>query len=68
MLGYATIASFAMLASQWHSNHARDAEILFIKLPQTQELVNNCLLRTESSKFGNVARFINHRAEIEVSA
>jgi hypothetical protein len=68
MLRYATIASFTMLASQRHSNHARNAEVLLIKLPQAQQLIDDSLLLRETAEFGHKPRLIEHRAEIEIPA
>jgi hypothetical protein len=67
MLGYTAIASLAVLAPQWHTNHARNAKVLVIELPQAQELINDSLLLGQAAKFGNIARFIKHGTEIEVS-
>ena len=67
MLGYAAIASLTMLAPQRHPNHTGDAEILVIKLPQAQELINNSLLLSKAAELGNIARFVSHATEIEVA-
>ena len=67
MLRHAAIAPFAVFASQWHANHARDTEVLFIKLPQAQELINNLLLLSETTKLRNKARFVETGAEVEVA-
>ncbi len=40
----ATVTLPAMLASQWHPEHAMDAEILFIIFPQAEEFIHNPLL------------------------
>jgi hypothetical protein len=57
-----------MLAPQGHSDHARDTEILIIKFPNAQQLIDDCLLLRETTKFGDVARLIKHGTEIEVAA
>ena len=67
MFRYATVAPFAMLASQWHTNHARDAKILFVKFPQAQELINDLFLLCETTKLGDKAWFIEHGTKIKVS-
>jgi hypothetical protein len=67
MLCHAAIASFTVLASQRHSNHAWNAKVLLIKLPQAQQLVNDNLLLCETTKFGDKSRLIEHRAEVEIS-
>jgi hypothetical protein len=68
MLRHAAITSFTMLASQRHSNHARNAEVLLIKLPQAQQLIDDNLLLSEAAEFGHKPRLIEHRAEIEIPA
>ena len=68
MLRDAAIASFTMLASQRHPNHAGNAEILLIKLPQAEQFIDNNLLLCEAAEFRYKARFIEHCAEIEVPA
>jgi len=40
MFRYATIASLTMFTSKWHANHAWHTEILIVKFPKTQELIN----------------------------
>ena len=67
MLRNAAIAPFAMFTSQWLPNHTRHAEVLFVKLPQTQEFVDGGFLLTESAEFRHISWFVEHRAEIEVS-
>jgi len=68
MLRDAAIASFTMLASQRHPNHAGNAEILLIKLPQAEQFIDNNLLLCEAAEFSHKARLIEHCAEIEVPA
>lgn len=54
-----------MFASQWPSNHAVYAEILIVKLPQAEQLVNNCFLLRPTPKLGYVARVFDHTNGIE---
>lgn len=68
MLRYASVTFLAMLAPKWHTNHALHAIILFVKLPQTQKLVDDGLLFSKASKLRNIARFIEHGREVEICA
>jgi len=68
MLRDAAIAPFTMLASQRHANHAGNAEILLIKLPQAEQFIDNNLLLREAAEFRYKARLVEHCAEIEVPA
>jgi hypothetical protein len=68
MLCHAAIAPFTMLASQRHSNHAWNAKVLLIKLPQAQQLVYDNLLLCETAKLRNKPRLIEHCAEVEIPA
>jgi DNA-directed RNA polymerase subunit H (RpoH/RPB5) len=56
-----------MFASQGHSDHARDTEVLIIKFPEAQQLIDDCLLLRETTKFGDVARLVKHSAGIEIA-
>jgi hypothetical protein len=66
MLRHAAVASFTMFASQGHSNHAGNAEILLIKLPQFQQLIDDNLLLRETAKLRHKSRLVEHCAEIEI--
>jgi hypothetical protein len=68
MLCYATITLFAMLASQWHANHARHTKILIVEFPETQKLMDNGLLLSQAAEFWDKSRLVNHCTNIEVSA
>jgi hypothetical protein len=68
MLCHTAIASFTMLASQRHSNHAGNAEILLIKLPQLQKLIDDSLLLRKAAELRDESRLIEHCAEIEIPA
>lgn len=48
MLCHASLASFAVLASQRHADHAMHTEVLLIKLPETQKIINSRLLLSQS--------------------
>lgn len=39
-----TVAFPAVFASQWHPQHAMDAEVLFIVFPQAEEFIHDPLL------------------------
>jgi hypothetical protein len=68
MFRHTAIASFTMLASQRHSNHAGNAEILLVKLPQLQKFIDDSLLLREATEFGHKPRFVEHSAEVEIPA
>ena len=68
MLCNTTTASFAMLAPERHTDHTRNTEVGLVELPQAEKLVNNGLLRAKTTKFWNITRLVEHRAEVEVSA
>ena len=55
-----------VLASQWLSNHALNAEIVFVKHPQAKELLNYRSLLVPARQFRNVAGIFKHRNEVEV--
>ena len=68
MLGNTSIAPFAVLTPQWLSDHAGYAEILSIKLPQTNKLIDDSFLRTKTTELRNESRLVNHCAKVKVPA
>jgi hypothetical protein len=66
MLGNASKASLAVFTPQRLPYHAVGTEVCGIELPQAQQLVNDGLLLRSPSKFWDVARVMEHAAEIEV--
>ena len=66
MLGHAAGASFAMLTTKGLANHAMQAEILVIELPQCQELFDDSFLLTSATQFGDIAGVFNHTVKVEV--
>lgn len=54
-----------MFASQWPSDHAVYTEILIVKFPQAQQLVDDCFLLRATPKFGYVTRVLDHTDGIE---
>lgn len=61
MLCHTSTAIFTVLAAQGSPQQARCAEILLIKLPETQELVNDRLLLASTSQLRDESRILKHR-------
>jgi len=61
-----SLASFAVLASERRSNHARSTEVLVVKLPKTQELVDNSLLLAPATRLWDKAGVLDHAQDVEV--
>jgi hypothetical protein len=60
------VALFAVFTSQWPSNHAGDAKVLFIKHPLFNELINRRLLLTAATSFGDKAWVLHHGLKVKV--
>lgn len=57
-----------MLAPNWHPDHAVNAKILVIKLPNTDQVVYHGFLRSATAKFRDVAGILNHGHCVEICA
>ena len=57
-----------MLAPNWHPDHAVNAEILVVKLPETDQVVDYGFLRSATAKLRDVARILSHRHCVEIRA
>ena len=68
VLGYATITSFTMLASQGHPDHTWNAKVRLVEFPQAQKLIDDCLLLSKTAKLRDKPRFVEHGAKVEISA
>jgi hypothetical protein len=68
VLGYATITSFTMLASQGHANHTWNAKVRLVEFPQAQKLIDGCLLLSKTAKLRDKTWFVEHSAKVEISA
>lgn len=66
MLGNASLASAAVLASQRRSNHARNTEVGFVILPLREQLVNDSLLLRNAVHLGHEARVVSHAGDVEI--
>jgi hypothetical protein len=67
VFGNTTRASFAVLASQRLPYHTGNTEVLFIKLPQSQKLIDHFFLLGDAAELWHIPWFVNHSAEIKVS-
>lgn len=64
----ATLASFAMFATQRPPDQTLHAKILFVKLPQAEQLFHNRLLLSAASRIWYKSRVFDHAYGIEVRA
>jgi hypothetical protein len=58
-------AAPAVLAAKGLSRHARNTEILFVKLPQFKELLDHFPLLVSATDLGDVSRVSDHGHNIE---
>lgn len=65
MLCNTAAAAAAVLAAKGLSRHARNAEILFVKLPQFKELLDHFPLLVSAADLGDVSRVSDHGHNIE---
>lgn len=66
MLRYASLASFAVLASERRPHHALNTEVLVVKLPKTQELIDDSLLLAPATRFWDKPGVLDHAQDVEV--
>ena len=66
VLGHTPGTSLAVLAAERLPDHARHAEVVLVKLPQAQELVDDGLLFGDAVQFGDIARVKYHTGRIKV--
>ena len=57
-----------MLAPNRHPDHAVNAKILVIKLPETDQVVDNGFLRSATAKLRDVAGILSHGHCVEICA
>jgi hypothetical protein len=62
-----SLASLAVLASEWRPDHAGYAKVGLIKLPQAQKFIDNGLLLCNTVHFWNESRVKYHAGCIKVS-
>ena len=65
VLGNTSPAAPTMLATQWFSDHARDAKVLLVKFPQLKKFGNDRPLLMSATKFGDITRVFNNRVDEE---
>ena len=61
-----SVASFAVFASQGLAIHTWNAEVVFIKFPKAQKIVDDSFLLREAAEFGHKAGLVEHGAAIEI--
>ena len=57
-----------MLASYWHPDHTVNAKVLVIKLPETDQVVDDRFLRSATAKLRDVAGILSHGHCVEIRA
>jgi hypothetical protein len=67
-LGYTTIATLAVFASERRTHDTSRAIMILVKLPKAQKLIHHSLLLAEATGFGNIARVIHHTKKVEIGA
>ena len=55
-----------MFAPEWRPDHAGDAKVGLVKLPQGKELVDDFLLLGDAVELWNKPRVINHSCDVKV--
>lgn len=68
MFRYASLASEAMLATNWHSNHASYAKILVIELPQFKQFVHDYFLLGTTANIRHITGVFKYADGIEICA
>ena len=66
MLGNASLAATAMLASKRCLNHARNTKVGLIVLPLRKEFIDNSLLLSNAVHLGDKTRVISHAGDVEI--
>ena len=54
-----------MLTSKRCSNHARNAKVVLVKLPERKQLVNHSLLLRNTVHLGYESGIVSHRSDVE---
>lgn len=67
MFCHTTVAPFAVLTSQRHTDHARNAKVTLIKFPQAQQFIYDFFLLCQTTKLWNKSGLVNHGTEVEVA-
>lgn len=62
----AAITPAAMLAPKRSANHACDAEVGLVKLPQSNQLIDDGLLFSDAAHLGHKAGVFDHAEDVEV--
>lgn len=57
-----------MLAPYWHPDHTMNAEVLVIKLPESDQVVDYGFLRSATAKLRDVAGILRHGHCVEIRA
>ena len=61
VLGNASPAAPAMLATQRLSNHAKNTEVFLVESPRLKKLSNHRSLLVPTAKFGHITGVLDHR-------
>ena len=67
MLRNAASTTPTVLAPQWLPCHARDAEVLLVKLPLLEKLLDNLPLLIPTAQLRHIAWVFDHRDDVEIS-
>ena len=67
LLRHTAVASSAVLGSKRFANHALEAEVLLVKFPQREELLDDRSLLVSRGEFRDPPGIFEHGEEVEVS-